>query len=46
MVRAGLKFGAGIEDVPKIGDIVLQLKASKKKLIIEGSVDISEIDED
>lgn len=45
IVRMGLKHGAGINDVPHFGDIVIQIKADRKTLSVEGSVDISRIDD-
>lgn len=42
-IRTGLRFGAGIKEVPRTGDVILQIKSDDKKFIIEGSIDISDI---
>ena len=44
IVRTGLKQRLG-GDAPHIGDIVLQIRADRKTLSVEGSVDISRIDD-
>lgn len=35
-----------LDDVPEIGDVVIQVKGNNKKLVIEGSIDISTIEKD
>lgn len=45
LLRAGMKV-SGVQKAPKVGDAVFQLKLKRNELKIEGTVDISDIDDD